>query len=136
MLSVPRTALAPVPFQERQLLRKHGVRGIETPIARAYGRGDGALALAVITKDADVSRVDVERGDGEALLRCTWSKKSLDAPAASERIIASLVGAGAGVRAVAAVSSSLEEVFAELTRDGAAPEIRPIGDPEGAAEDA
>jgi ABC-2 type transport system ATP-binding protein len=99
-------------------------------------RGDGTLALAVITKDADVSRVDVERVDGEALLRCTWSKKSLDAPAASERIIASLVGAGAGVRAVAAVSSSLEEVFAELTRDGAAPEISPIGDPEGAAEDA
>ena len=84
--------------------------------------GDGKVALALLSSDPDVSKVAVERTEGETLLRCTWSKKSADASLASERIIAALVGAGSGVRAAAPVSSSLEEVFAELTRDGVAPD--------------
>ncbi len=42
-----------------------------------------------------------------------------DSAAVLEELVAALVGAGVGVREVAPIGASLEQVFAELTRDEA-----------------
>ena len=66
--------------------------------------------------------VVVTQRDGEASLRCVWSKKAGDLDVACERIVAALVAEGIGLRAVSPVQSSLEEVFAQLTSHADAPE--------------
>ncbi|HSQ67786.1 MAG TPA: hypothetical protein VLM85_31460, partial [Polyangiaceae bacterium] len=73
-------------------------------------------------------KLDQRPGDADrsAILRCSWSKGQ-PVGASTERAVAALVGAGIGVRSVTAEQSTLEDVFAELTRVGGAeaPEAEP-----------
>jgi len=87
----------------------------------ARGESDAITkALKGIDAVAKVKRTDA--GDA-ATYRCVWTKKLADAEiaAATERIVAAVVGAGGHVREVRPVGSSLEEVFRELTRGAASP---------------
>ena len=85
-------------------------------------RGDGAAVLAAARAVEGVAKVEDdtqrERERDVHELRCTWGKK-LDEPSAAratEEIVAALVRAGAFVREVRPIRSTLEEVFAELTQ--------------------
>jgi ABC-2 type transport system ATP-binding protein len=65
---------------------------------------------------------DDDRGDAVFVVRCTFGAKSEgdDGGQAVERAVAALVGGGLAVREVKPAGGSLEEVFADLTRDAAA----------------
>src|SRR6185295_5697691 len=84
-------------------------------------RGSSEAALAALRGTAGIGKAALE-GDPIAEdvreIRCTWAKKVDDAGVAkaTEDAVATLVGAGCFVREVRPVKSSLEEVFAELTR--------------------
>lgn len=89
-------------------------------------RGDTGVALTALRGVEGIARAEVdgeargpEREAGIASLRCTFGKKVDEAAVAraTERAVAALVAAGCFVREVRPVRSSLEEVFAELTRD-------------------
>jgi ABC-2 type transport system ATP-binding protein len=85
-------------------------------------RGDVDAAVRALEGVDGVGRVAlVERASSEdgATLRCAW-KDDADTASATERAVAALVGAGLGVRDVRAAGGSLEDLFAELTRDEAA----------------
>jgi ABC-2 type transport system ATP-binding protein len=77
--------------------------------------GDGKAAREILAGIDGIAKTELETTDSEAIIRCTWSKKTSD-PAVNERIAAALVAAGIGVRGLAPVQSSLEQVFAELTQ--------------------
>jgi ABC-2 type transport system ATP-binding protein len=82
-------------------------------------RGDGEAALAAARSAPGLTRAELERGDDDVhVIRCAWGKKLDEAGAAeaTEEAVAALVRAGLFVREVRPVRSSLEEVFAELTR--------------------
>jgi ABC-2 type transport system ATP-binding protein len=85
------------------------VRGAEEQATQALKRVDGISKVEL----ADAG------GDGVTTFRCTWAKKLAghECAAATERAVAALVAAGLGVREVRASGGSLEEVFAELTRE-------------------
>jgi ABC-2 type transport system ATP-binding protein len=81
-------------------------------------RGDEAAARSAARAIDGVAKVDVESKDGVLELTCGWKKKLEDAGAvrATEEIVKALVSAGCRIREVRPMKSSLEEVFAELTR--------------------
>lgn len=74
--------------------------------ARAALEGVGAFKVLLIAPGADVSE-----------WRCSWPKKTPDAAAAdlSERAVGAVVAAGLAVREASPITSSLEDVFAQLT---------------------
>jgi len=111
----------------------------ESLLDRAHGRGSRGAGLRLVvrgSREAALAAVRAVDGckpilDGAApsgyrddafVIRCTWAKKLADVPRATEQIVARLVAADCFVREVTPIKSSLEEVFAELTRDGVAPE--------------
>ena len=91
-------------------------------------RGDVDVVTNVLRATEGVSKVARGEGDGSgegtfdatavATYRCTWARKlaEADVAGATESLVARLVEAGAHVREVRPVGSSLEEVFSELTR--------------------
>jgi ABC-2 type transport system ATP-binding protein len=90
----------------------------------AVVRGDGDAALAAARGVEGVARATkaAAAGDDVHAITCTWGKK-VDEPGASratEQVVAALVGAGAFVREVRPLRSTLEELFAELTIGGGA----------------
>jgi ABC-2 type transport system ATP-binding protein len=82
-------------------------------------RGDlDAIAAAARSIDA-FKKVDAKK-DGElAILACAWRRDTSDEDRAraAEALAAAIVAAGGGLRRVADVESSLEDVFAELTHE-------------------
>ena len=99
-----------------EIQKKRRPRGIEIAV-----RGDGKRAREVLERMDGVAKVKMEEHGELARVRGTWSKK-LDGDAvaaATEKAVALVVGAGESVREVRPIGSSLEEVFAELTRGGA-----------------
>jgi ABC-2 type transport system ATP-binding protein len=86
---------------------------------RVLVRGDAKEAERVLKALEGVAKVKVEPGeDGVTTLDAKLSKTiaDTDVPAFGEEAIAALVAAGLRVREARPVGSSLEEVFAELTR--------------------
>ncbi len=86
-------------------------------------RGDATHALEALRAIDAVATVERsgDGGDDAHTLRVTWSA-GLDVRAiarATEQVVAALVAAGLGVREVRPHGGSLEDVFAELTRDEA-----------------
>jgi ABC-2 type transport system ATP-binding protein len=89
-------------------------------------RGDVDAAEQIVKKVPGVAKVARQKHDDASIttLRCHVSKKlaDVDVPALPERIVEALVGGVAErgrafhVREVKPIASSLEEVFAELTR--------------------
>jgi ABC-2 type transport system ATP-binding protein len=89
-------------------------------------RGDVDAAEQIVKKVHGVAKVARQKHDDASIttLRCHVSKKlaDVDVPALPERIVEALVGGVAEggrafhVREVKPIASSLEEVFAELTR--------------------
>ena len=84
-------------------------------------RGDLEAAAAAVQAVEGIASVTSTTSGSSHELRCNWQKKLDDAGAAAaiEQAVAALVRAGCFVREVRPVRSSLEEVFAELTSDGA-----------------
>jgi ABC-2 type transport system ATP-binding protein len=77
--------------------------------------GDGKGARDIVASIEGIAKAELEASETEAVIRCTWSKKTNE-PVVTERIAAALVEAGIGIRGLAPVQSSLEQVFAELTQ--------------------
>lgn len=81
--------------------------------------GDRDLAERTLKALAEVRRVrashEVGEGPGLARLELAFAKDA-DGPAVLESAVATLVGAGLGVREAAPRRATLEDVFAELTR--------------------
>jgi ABC-2 type transport system ATP-binding protein len=91
------------------------------------GKADEALALVRglpgVAKARKLGSVGPGLGDDEIVtLRCTWSadggSRPLDGALFAERAVAGLVGAGFMVREVRPAGGSLEDVFADLTKEG------------------
>jgi ABC-2 type transport system ATP-binding protein len=99
-----------------------GVEGVAKVVAAAVGVG----AKAGVGPGAD----ELVR------LRATFSKKLPDGErgAATERCVAAVVAAGAGVREVRAGGGSLEDVFAALTHEDAAGAPAESAEPEAEVE--
>jgi len=101
-----------------------GATGVEIVV-----RGEADTAERSLRAIPAVSTVSLHPGDGAApllrpdeeaiVVRATFVKKLSkgECDRAIERCVAALVAAGLGVRDVRARGGSLEEVFAELTRD-------------------
>jgi ABC-2 type transport system ATP-binding protein len=91
------------------------------------GKSDDALrlvrAIDGVSKARRVSssgRDEAEDGASVFTIRCSFgSKGDPDGAAVVERAVAALVSAGVAVREVRPAGGSLEDVFAELTRDAA-----------------
>ena len=97
-------------------------------------RKTSALDLTVRGKSEDVLRVvrgvsgiaKARRlgadgaGDEAVTVRCTFEKDGARGAEVVEQVVSALVAASMGVREVKAAGGSLEEVFADLTRDAAA----------------
>ncbi len=92
--------------------------------------GDAARARVLVGGVDGATKVKAEAHGDVSRVTCTWAKGlALDAIAtATERVVAALVHDKLGVRAVHPIGSSLEEAFAELTRDAATPEGSDDGD--------
>ena len=86
--------------------------------------GDGDAAHKLLKSIEGVFKVKSEKDGALTVLRATWSKKTDDEAVekATEAAVRELAQAGLGIRSVQPVNSSLEEVFAELTRAPGAPE--------------
>ena len=88
-------------------------------------RGDAQAAARVLRGIQGVAKVKevAAKQPASASFQATWTKKLPDAEIEGtiEAAVSALVGAGLGVREVRPVGSSLEDVFAELTR-GAPPD--------------
>jgi ABC-2 type transport system ATP-binding protein len=93
--------------------------GSEVVISARGQREKLEAALGALT---GVERVLIEAESGEDLfrIRCVGGKEREREPLAEEAV-KRLVEAGAGVRRVEAVKASLEEVFAELTKEAGTP---------------
>lgn len=76
-------------------------------------RGDAEAAKALLIKRSDVQKITANGNDGTTRFRCAWK----DGATAIEAAVADLVAAGIGVREVAPLQSSLDELFRELTAD-------------------
>lgn len=96
----------------------HGSRPVEFTV-----RGGSALAASAVSSIFGVSRCDVDSACGSDLstLRVTFAPAvtDVDRGCAVERCVAELVALGIGVRRVHEPGGSLEDAFAELTREGA-----------------
>jgi ABC-2 type transport system ATP-binding protein len=95
-------------------------------------RGSRDAALAAVRSATGIVRAELDPAsagtggtgsDRVATLRCHWGKKLDDAGVAraTEEAVAALVAAGCHVREVRLLRSSLEEVFAALTRGPVGP---------------
>ncbi len=84
-------------------------------------RGSGKTAVSAIEGFAGIAKVETTTEGDIAILKLRWSKRATETAEASEQIVAALVNAGLGVRSITPISSSLEEVFAQLTEPAAAP---------------
>jgi ABC-2 type transport system ATP-binding protein len=100
-------------------------------------RGDEAAARSAARAIDGVAKVDVASKDGVHELTCGWKKKLEDAGAvrATEEIVKALVAAGCSIREVRPMKSSLEEVFAELTRGEGAADDAGAGDDAGQGDE-
>ena len=100
-----------------EVQKKRRPRGVEIHV-----RGDGARAKAALADVDGATKVKVDVHGDVAHVSCAWGKKlDVDAVArATEKAVAAVVNAGESVREVRPVGSSLEEVFAELTRGASA----------------
>jgi len=78
-------------------------------------RGSAKAASSAIEAVVGVAKIETTSEGELTLLKLRWSKKATETGKASEEITAALVNAGLGVRSVTPISSSLEEVFAQLT---------------------
>jgi ABC-2 type transport system ATP-binding protein len=90
---------------------------------RVIVRGNASLAIETLKKIDGIAKATEEssqEGDIHSI-RCTWSKKNESIEKSTEDAVSALVAAGLHVREAAAVKSSLEELFAELT--GAASDV-------------
>jgi ABC-2 type transport system ATP-binding protein len=85
-------------------------------------RGDQGKAVAAAKGAPGVARVTPDEGRKRApdvvSLAIEFDPREDDSARLTEGVVAALVGAGIGVRAVAASAASLEQVFSELTRTG------------------
>jgi ABC-2 type transport system ATP-binding protein len=97
------------------------IRAMRAPTAiEIVARGDAPALEKALRAVEGVAKVAVDSSGNDALrLRATFTKKLSDPErsAASERCVAALVTAGAGVREVRPAGGSLEEVFTALTRE-------------------
>jgi hypothetical protein len=99
------------------LARKRRPAGLEIVV-----RGDENAALAAVRSVTGIAKASTQAAAVHPLgvheIRCTWGKKLDDVAMnrAAEEVVAALVQAGCFVREARMVRSSLEEVFAELTR--------------------
>lgn len=89
-------------------------------------RGNPEITLSLARAESAIAKAARDEGarnlgDGVHAVNATWNKKveEGDAARAIEAVVAGLVKAGSAVREVRPVRSSLEEVFAELTRGDA-----------------
>jgi ABC-2 type transport system ATP-binding protein len=100
-----------------EIQKRRRPRGVEIHV-----RGDGARAKDALGAVDGATKVTLERHGDVARVSCAWGKKlDVDAVAvATEAAVAAIVLAGESVREVRPIGSSLEEVFAELTRDASA----------------
>jgi ABC-2 type transport system ATP-binding protein len=94
------------------------------------GEPEGALRLVrAVEGVSKARRVAGEDGASVFTVRCTFGKgEAQDGAALVERVVAALVGAGVAVREVRPAGGSLEDVFAELTRDAASSAARGGGE--------
>lgn len=95
-----------------ELAKKRRAAGL-----RVVVRGNVSLAIETLKKIdgiAKVTEIDSSEGDIHEL-RSSWVKKHEAIEKTTEEAVSALVGAGLHVREAAAVKSSLEELFAELT---------------------
>jgi len=97
-----------------EIQKKRRPRGLEIVV-----RGSGDRAASALQAMDGVAKVKATREGDAARLACTWSKKVDDREAAAERAVKLLVERGEAVREARTLGSSLEEVFAELTRGAA-----------------
>jgi ABC-2 type transport system ATP-binding protein len=108
--------LAEGPTTEIQKMRRVAALAIKV-------RGDVAAAMKALREIDGVAKVKevLPRVDGVTLLHATWTTKLPDDAIAqsTERAVAAVIAAGVPIREVKAVGSSLEEVFAALTKDSA-----------------
>jgi ABC-2 type transport system ATP-binding protein len=89
-------------------------------------RGDQAKAVAAARGAPGVARVTLDEGRGQGPRRAPdivplaieFDQSEEDSARLTEGVVAALVGAGIGVRAVAASAASLEQVFSKLTGAG------------------
>jgi ABC-2 type transport system ATP-binding protein len=98
------------------------IRALRRPSGvRVTVRGDADRAIAALKEAQGVRRAEVKRRaeDGTAELSVSL-KKGKEAGPVAEAIVGALVAAGIGVREVAPLAASLEQVFAELTEGDAA----------------
>jgi len=98
------------------------IRALRRPSGvRVTVRGDADRAVAALKEAQGVRRAEVKRRaeDGTAELSVSL-KKGKEAGPVAEAIVGALVAAGIGVREVAPLAASLEQVFAELTEGDAA----------------
>lgn len=88
-------------------------------------RGDRARAVSLLEALPGVRRVKARRGDDAELSRLTLTlaKGESDVGAVLEAAVGALCGAGLGVREAGPSRATLEDVFAELTRDEAEAEV-------------
>lgn len=112
------------------LARKRRAAGVVLVV-----RGDSSAALAAIRSATGIAKAELDGKSPEAgvhAIRASWGKKLDDVASvrATEEAVAALVTAGCFVREVRPVKSSLEELFAELTRG----EERASGDVEEEAD--
>lgn len=86
--------------------------------AEVVARGDEARCLAAARAVEGFDEITGGASGDVVHLRCTWRSPSTDEAraAAAEALVSALVASGAHVRRVAEETSSLEDVFAELTR--------------------
>lgn len=80
-------------------------------------RGDRTKALDTVRRAKGVARAEVDpQPSGDAFTITTTYAADASAPETAERIVAALVSGGVFVREVIPRATSLEQVFAELTR--------------------
>jgi ABC-2 type transport system ATP-binding protein len=95
---------------------------------RLVVRGSADAALSAVRGVSGIAKATLDSsaaapaGESPSSITCSWGKKvgEADALRATEEAVAALVRAGCFVREVRPIRSSLEEVFAELTRGSAA----------------
>jgi ABC-2 type transport system ATP-binding protein len=121
--------LAQGPTTEIQKMRRVAALAIKI-------RGDAAKAMKALRQIEGVAKVKeiLPHEGGVTLLHATWTSKLPDDAIArsTEAAVAAVIAAGVPIREVKAVGSSLEEVFAVLTKD--APAEEGDGEDENAGE--
>jgi ABC-2 type transport system ATP-binding protein len=88
-------------------------------LSRSQGLRIGVDAIGpaaeVLAKIDSLEKLEVV---GSGVLLAMWKEGNFDQGSATSEVARALVGAGIGLRELAPVKASLEQVFAELTRDG------------------